>query len=96
MDPSYIIIHFQEIPPAGYRGWLDEANHFIGGSAPRQHAFNVGVNNNERITFVDPTLSNISFLQVDSRANADYVSGLLRGNGLHSWVMESKTPALWR
>jgi hypothetical protein len=31
MDPSYIIVHFQENPPAGYREWLDEVNHFIGG-----------------------------------------------------------------
>jgi hypothetical protein len=96
MDPSYFIVDFRGNPPTEYRLWLDEVNHFIGGSAPNPSSHNVGINSDERITFMDPALTDISFLQVDSKANADHVAVILRGHGLHTWLMESKTPVLWR
>jgi hypothetical protein len=94
MDPSFVIVDFRGAAvPAGYRGWLEQANANIGGApvgAAGEGNFNVTAGEgNQPIRLMDPTLNNLNLLHVNTRANADHVAGqLLIMGGLHAWVLE--------
>jgi hypothetical protein len=103
MDPAYLVVK-NAVAGDAYRRALDAVNAQLPGGTPANppggpYIVNGHIDNAEPLRLVDPSLTNLSFLAVDSLANANFVAGALVQavhGSLHVWVVEAKTGAFLR